>query len=274
MAWDSVDQYFSGQGVVLLAKRKADGTPGPFFPAGNVSDLKLTVAVSVLEHKESKTGQRATDLRLTTETKVGLSMTGEDFSAANFARVSRGEAVDVVGATATNIPMNGYKGGVTALGHIKVSAVTVKVDVTPDPDVTLTAFTTAGVDWDYKLNPEAGSIMLNPDSASWANLAAEHFTVVDGEDVASLIVTYTYAAQKRVDALTVAEEELFMRFEGLNTADGNEPVVVDVFRFRTDPLKELALISDGVQQFVLEGSVLYDGARVEGSNYFSVKKAS
>lgn len=69
-----------------------------------------------------------------------------------------------------------------------------------------------------------------------------------------------------------------MRFEGLNTAevDGStgrsSPVVVEVFKFSTDPFQELALIADTVQSFVLEGSVLADGFRTTGSKYFNVKK--
>jgi hypothetical protein len=56
--WDAVDHYYSGQGVVLLAERDAQGKPTGFVPVGNVSDLKITVSTSVLEHKESHTGQR------------------------------------------------------------------------------------------------------------------------------------------------------------------------------------------------------------------------
>lgn len=270
MSWDNVDEYFSGQGVVLLAKRKAGGALGPFYPAGNVSDLKLSIAVSTLEHKESKTGQRATDLRLTTETKVSLSMTGEHFSADNFARVSRGAAVEIAAGTETDFPLVGYSGGVTALGHLNVSSVVLKTaPESPAVPVTLTAYTDEVTPWDYRVNAEAGSIMLNGDEASWDGLTSGDFNV-DGE--AALTVSYSYAAQSRIDALTEGEEELFLRFEGLNTADENKPVVVEVFRMRSDPFKELSLISDGVQQFVLEGSVLYDGTRATGSKFFRVLK--
>jgi hypothetical protein len=51
-------------------------------------------------------------------------------------------------------------------------------------------------------------------------------------------------------------------------------VVVEVFRFLTDPLKELSLISDTVQQFVLEGSVLADASKTTGSKFFKVLKTN
>lgn len=248
--WDAVDHYFSGQGVVLLAERDAEGNPTGFLPVGNVSDLKISVSTSTLEHKESHTGQRGTDLRLTTETKCALSMTMENFVSENLARVSRGLSTKVTGGSVTDHAVKARLGKVISLPHVKVSAVTVSDGVTP-----LVAGT------DYWLNADAGSIKF-----------ADAITgVLEGDD---LTIDYTYADQYRVDALTQGSKELFMRFEGLNTAEANAPVVVEVFKFSTDPFKELALIGDGVQSFVLEGSVLADTTRVTGSKYFAVTKTN
>jgi hypothetical protein len=264
MSWDTTDHYYSGQGVVLLAQRDTAGNPKGFTPVGNVSDLKLSVAVSTLEHKESKTGQRATDLRLTTETKCSLSMTVENFIAANLADALRGTSTTVAAGTASSETLKFYTGKITALAKAKVSTVSVATtDVVP---VTLTAYVDDVTDWDYRVNPEAGSILINPNTATWDGLTTIGTGGID------LQVTYDSAAQFRVDALTEGAKELYMRFEGLNTADGNSPVVVEVFKFLVDPLKELALISDSVQQFVLEGSVLADATKVTGSKFFKTIK--
>lgn len=248
MAWDATNHYYSGQGVVMLAQRDANGNPTGFTPIGNVSDLKVSIGVSTLEHKESQTGQRATDLRLTTETKCSLSMTVENFISANLADALRGADTVVAASTATDIPVKAYLGKVVSLPHIKVSAVTVSDGVTP-----LVAGT------DYTVNLEAGSIKF-----------ADTVTgLTDGDEV---LVDYSYGKQIKVDALTEGAKELYMRFEGLNTAEGNDPVVVEVFKFLTDPLKELSLISDGIQQFTLEGSVLADSTKATGSKFFKVTK--
>jgi hypothetical protein len=247
--WDAVDHYFSGQGVVLLGERDTvTGMPKGFVSVGNVSDLKITVSTSVLEHKESHTGQRGTDLRLTTETKCALSMTMENFVAENLARVTRGETTKVSAGAVTAEAIKFYPGMVVALASIKISAVVVNNAGTP-----LVAGT------DYTVNEEAGSLKF----------AATVTGLVEG---AALTVNYTFAEQFLVDALTAGTKELFMRFEGLNTAEENSPVVVNVFKFSTDPFKELALIGDGVQSFVLEGSVLADTYRSSGSRYFNVQK--
>ena len=326
--WEPKSTYYSGQGVILLAERRADGTPKGFFPVGNVPDLKLTVAVSNLEHKESTSGQRATDFRQPTETKVSLAMTIENFNAANLSRAARGSLTEVTGATVTDESHRGYIGGVTALGKIALTAFGLKQGAT-----TLVEYTNDSTPWDYKVNMDGGSFIINDGAAlatSALGIAATGVTVgatttitvantasagdlvrfagFAGADAASLngvtvaitsatptaivvpidttgdtitfatskviidgapvLATYTYADQKVVEALTEAPQEMFMRFEGLNTSDDNNPVIVEVFRFSIDPFKELALIGDTIGQFVLEGSVLYDATRATGSKFF------
>jgi hypothetical protein len=333
--WNTSEDYYSGQGVVLIGRRDANGNPKGLRSIGNVSDLKIAVSTSVLEHKESNTGQRAIDLRLTTETKANLNFTLENFSATNLAEALRGDATLVAGGTSTDFPVYGYQGMVTSLGQIKVSAVSIK-----QLAVAMTAYTNEQTAWDYKLNADAGSIMINDgkvqavdklgpvvtaiavgattlltvgnkavvgdsitprgftgadaafindlpftitarsDTTITINLnsTAKVITAAAGSRVVfpgmSLLATFTYAEQYKMDALTKGVEELFMRFEGLNTAKDNSPVVVEVFRFQSDPLKELALISDGVQAFVRDGNMLADAARPAGSKFFVVQKLS
>ena len=267
MSWETVNHYYSGQGVVMLAKRDANGNPLGFNPVGNVSDLKIGVAVSTLEHKESSTGQRATDLRLTTETKCSLSMTVENFIADNLADSLRGASTTVASGTVTDADLTGFSGLISNLPHINVSSVVVKdTETTPN---TLVAFVDADTDWDYRVNEEAGSIILNSDVATRATSMT-----IDADEGIALTISYSYGAQMLVDALTEGATELYMRFEGLNTAESNDPVVVEVFKFLTDPLKELALISDTVQQFTLEGSVLADATKLTGSKFFKVIKSN
>ena len=75
MGHQVTEEYFSGQGVVLVAARDVNGNPKGFRPVGNVPNLAIKNATTVLEHKESTTGARGTDKRLTTEVKVSLEVT-------------------------------------------------------------------------------------------------------------------------------------------------------------------------------------------------------
>lgn len=240
------------------------GEPTGLRPVGNVPDLKINVSTTIVEHKGSQDGQRATDKRLQTETKVSASFIAENWNAKNLAKALRGQETLISGASVAGEAIKAYPGLVTPLKHIKVSAVTVKQAAT-----TLTPYVDGDTPWDYKLNTEAGSIMLN----DGVDLAYDQFTPSSPvEDAADLTVDYTYANQYLVDALTQPLTDNWLRFEGLNTVETNEPVVVDVFRFSNDPLKELAMISDTFGQFAIEGSVLKDDTRPTGSKYFSIKK--
>lgn len=252
-----VDHYYSGQGVVMAAERDAQGNPKGFVPIGNVSALNLSVATSVLEHKESHSGQRGTDKRITTETTCTLSMTAENFIAENLATFLRGTKTEVASGTVADEAITVYLGKVVALKNIKVSAVAVTLGAEP-----LVAYVDDDTPYDYIVNTEAGSIKFNDGKV--IALA----TLVEGDEGTEATVAYSFAKQIRVDALTTGAKELTLRFEGLNTAEDNTPVIIEVFKFSTDPLRELALIGDAIGQFQLEGSVLADTSRVNGSKYF------
>ena len=253
MAWETVSNYYAGQGVVLIGPRDTTGSialPGGLIEVGNVSELKLSVNTSTVEHKETTTGARAIDLRLTTEIKANLMMTIENFSAANLAQALRGKFAKEVGASVTAEHVKAYPGFIMPLQHIKVSSVVVKT--TAATPVTLVEGT------DYSVNTEAGSI-------KWLTTG----TSIAGDDCT---VAYTYAAQNQVEALTEPMQNIWMRFEGLNSCDTNKPVVIVVFKFSTDPLKELDLIGDKVNAFALEGTVLADLSQPSGtSRYFHTR---
>ena len=52
--------------------------------------------------------------------------------------------------------------------------------------------------------------------------------------------------------------ERWIRFEGLNTADSNREVVIDLYRVAINPAKELSVITDELLKFELSGQVLAD----------------
>jgi nitrogen fixation protein FixH len=227
--WDIQSVYYSGQGVVLMGERDPiTGRPLGLKPIGNVSSLKISIDTASVEHKESQTGQRAVDFRLITETKASLSMTIEHYSRENLALALRGDGVLVPAGSITGMASKFFGGAVMPLGHVNVSSVVVTKGAT-----TLVEYTGSG-SWDYKVNADAGSIMFNGDSGTLATSG-----LTDGD---ALAIDYSYAAQVRVDALTQAAPERFLRFEGLNTLGGNTPVIIEVPRFVIDPAKEYSLI--------------------------------
>ena len=253
MAWETSSNYFAGQGVVLMGARDTTGAiakAGGLFEVGNCSELKLSVNTSTVEHKETTTGARAIDLRLTTEVKANMEVTIENFNAKNLSQAMRGNHVKSVAGTVTAEPLTGFPDMISPLDHLRVSNVVIKT-VGGSP-VTLVLGT------DYLVNEEAGSVKFLSTGAVATSTA--------------LTVAYSYEAQEEVHGLTQPMQTIWLRFEGLNSADTNKPVVLDVFKFSTDPLKELEMIGDKVNAFQLAGTVLADLSQGSGvSRYWRMK---
>ncbi len=345
--WDPANYYFSGQGTVLIGERNAAGKATGLVPVGNVSDLKIAIATQVLEHKESYSGARGIDLRLTQETKATLSATLESFNSYNLGVALRGATTMRNAGTSTTEAMNVWFGKVVALAYPNWTAAPSAVR---QGTQSLTAYVNDSTAWDYKYNAAAGSIQFNDGRngsvkaaslASTANAGATALStpfasvsgssltltfaaapgssadigktcmvqnltdasnkvngrafkitartattlVLDLEETGISVtgsgaafaaieggagdITYTYGASNLVQALTAGEVSRWLRFEGLNTADSNASVIVDVFKFSVDPLKELSLISEGIGQITLEGNVLADPLQGT-SKYFNV----
>lgn len=233
--------YFSGQGKVFVAPL-INGVPGEFRWVGNVPDFKPAFETAKQEHKESHSGQRLLDKVLTTENKASITMELEDWSKENLALATRGTPQTQASGTVTTgspetSPASLVNGSIWALKHQKVSAVVIKDS---------TAVTPATVDpSDYTVDADFGTI-----------------TIVDiGTYVLPLTVSYSYAQVQNVAFFTQPITEVAVRFEGVNTADSNKKVLVELYRVATDPTKELGLISDDFAKFTLEGSALIDATK-------------
>lgn len=246
------NQYYSGQGSVLVAtKNVTTGEPEGFVPVGNVSALTLSIETTVFEHKESCSGTRGIDKEIVQEVNVTIAMTLESINKENLALAAYGTEAAVVGASPTDEQIALYHDKWQKLAHIKVSAVVVGDDAVPT--------TTYVLGTDYELNEETGSIKA---------LSTGAIT-----DTQVVFVDYTHAGYDIIEALiTSAAPERWIRFEGLNTADLDNPVVIDIYKGSIQPLAELALINEELAEMAVEASALSDPTRATGSNYFTVRQ--
>lgn len=240
-------EYFSGQGNLLLAEI-VNGVVQGFRHVGNVPALTITGEQTTLEHKESTSGQRATDLRLTQETKVGMNFTAENMDADNLALLSYGDKASVTGASVTAEVITARLGYTIGLAHIDVSNVVVTDNATGT--VTYVEGT------DYTVNAEVGSINV----LSTGNIS----------DAELLDVDYDFGDQTEVRALTQSRKTYAARFEGLNTVDG-KAVLVEINKVSPDLLKELALINDELGSAEIEASMYYDATKPTNP-YYKVTK--
>jgi hypothetical protein len=244
------DILYRGQGKVWLGTRDTNGNPQNMRWIGNCPELKIALELSSLEHKESWSGSNLTDARMDVEKKANVSFSLESIQKENLALAFRGSMVDVAAGSAVTDEVLGAGVTTLAVGDLlrlakrNVSTVVIK-DSTGTPK-TLVAGT------NYRLNAKAGAIEILD-------------LTTGGTFVGPLKASYTPGATKEVGLFTTGSVPYYLFFEGLNTADSNEPVLVDLFKVLIDPSKQFDLITDEYAKFPLEGSVLMDSSRASSS---------
>jgi hypothetical protein len=239
--------YFSGQGKLFVAPL-VNGIPGQFRWLGNVPDFKPSFDTSKIEHKESYSGQRLLDKVITTENKSKVTAELEDWSKENLALAVRGSVNQVTSGTVTTgspeaSPAGLVAGSIWALKHQKVSAVVVK-DSAGTPATVDTA--------DYVVDPDFGTITL---------VDVTGYTL-------PLTASYAYGAVDNIAFFTQPIQEVALRFEGINTADGNKKVLAEIYRVALDPTKDLGLITNDLGKFSLEGNALVDPTKPDNDLVF------
>ncbi|MCU0843253.1 MAG: hypothetical protein MUC79_16280 [Thiobacillaceae bacterium] len=119
--------------------------------------------------------------------------------------------------------------------------------------------TTHVVDVDYEVRPE-GIMILE------AGIA----------DATEIRVGYTYAAYDVVEALTAGSQTYELSFGGLNEANSNSPVVLDIYRLQIGAAANLSLIGDDFAALEVSGKVLLDSTKTGTgiSRYFKVSMAA
>ncbi|WP_175851870.1 hypothetical protein [Burkholderia cepacia] len=230
--------YFSGQGRVYIGARDAAGNPQGLSFVGNVPELKVSLSVETLEHQESTSGQRLTDLQLIKTKKGEFACTLEELIAVNLSLALYGTTVEQTSGTVTSeaLPNPVTAGSLYLLAKQNVSSVVVK-------DSSATPKTLPAVQ--YSLNAKHGSLSITDKTTG-------------GPFVEPFKVDYAYGAAQSTALFTQPLPERWVRFEGLNTADSNREVVIDLYRVAINPAKELSIITEELLKFELSGQVLAD----------------
>ena len=238
------DVYFSGQGIVYVADRNSTGDILSYTDVGNVPSLRVSLETTTVEHKESRSGKRLIDLRLTTENNARVTMTLEKFTKKNLQILLFGLESSATSSTTITGEILNKNWNTVAVGNVyftkypNASALTLKAGAT-----------TLVLNTDYTVDLPTGRITILSISASGPT----------GTD--DLTVDYTAAAYESVTMFRDAQKPRALKFVGLNTADSERAVIVDLYNVIFDPATNFDLINDEVAQFELEGSVLYDTTR-------------
>jgi hypothetical protein len=118
---------------------------------------------------------------------------------------------------------------------------------TVDSGTTDGAGVVATPQYDYSVNLGSGVIDIYPTA-----------NITEGD---SLRANYAAGTSEKISAFTKTNAEVYCLFEGLNTAEDDNPVVVEVYKVRFDPAEEWSLIGDDFNSFSVTGEVLYDATK-------------
>lgn len=237
--------YYSGQGRLLMGERDpATGRALNVYAVGNVTALEVQIAVTTVNHKESMSGDRAQDFTLTTEKTPTANITFESLSTKNLVTGFWGEETTEAAGVVASEPLKLMRGAVVPLANPGISDLVLTAGGSPLDE-----------EGNYDVDPVYGTIYVKADAAD---------VPVEGVEVTA---AYSYADHSRLDALTQqAPPERFLRFEGLNTING-DAVLVEIPRASFQPLQSLALINEDVANAQVTCNVLADSFITSGSKY-------
>jgi hypothetical protein len=235
---------FSGQGKVWIGN-VVGGVPQPLVWMGNALSLSVALTEDVLERNESFSGSRLPLCRTTRAKQATVNLSGDEWNVDNLTRLLQATKTTVAAGAAVVgelAPPGVTVGSLVVLGGQNVTAVAVQ-DSTGAPK-TLVANT------NYRLHAKTGAI-------EFIDLT------VGGPYVQQVKTNYTPGARDVVALFNSGNPEQWIRFEGINTDDNTE-VLVDLYRVRLSPTRELPLILDEYATFEQEGSVLVDTTKPAG----------
>lgn len=246
-------RLFRGQGVLYLAQRNELGRPMGLIDIGNCTELMLRPSVERIEHRESRTGRNALDAVIERTLNVEVSMVLESAAASSLVRYVYGTATDKAAATVTDEEVIGYQGASAKLANINLTSFTSLTNA--DGSVTYVEGT------DYVVNLRSGVIKF-----------ASGATFTDGD---SLRANYAAGEYEKISAFTNPNRYFYLLFEGLNSAEEDAPVVVEVYKIRFDPSEELPMINEEFASYSLGGNALIDSSRPadkENGQFFTVSQ--
>lgn len=248
-------RLFRGQGQVFIGKR-VGGKPAGLEFVGNCTELALKPKVEKIKHTESQTGKNSTDKVIERTTEVEMMMKTDSMTRQNLARLLFGKATVEPIVTISNEEQLAFAGKMLILDNIHITNF---ASLTP-----LNSTTPYVLGTDYKIVDLAqGMIEILVGGAISVNGTAVR-------------ANYAKGASEVVSAFSTPNIEYWVRFNGLNTAEEDNPVTVDLFKTRFTPTDDFSLISsDKFAEFNQSGDVLFDAQQpVDGKlgRFFSVRQ--
>lgn len=231
-ATEIVTRTYAPSGLVGKIYAMPYGSDAALMPVGNVLEASTEQSENVEKQDDMTALGGGTHAEMRRVTGVKFKAKLADLNIVNMARALLGTISPEDAGTVTNKAYTARLGGLIPLPHINVSNLVLKKGA-----ATVTA---------------AGNYMLLPEGISVSATAAG---LIDSDAVT---VSYDYADQVVIEALTTKAPELTLRFGGLNEADSGRSVIMDMWRVSQGVTKQLTLLKKGFGALDIEGEVLQD----------------
>ncbi|MEY0576525.1 hypothetical protein [Providencia manganoxydans] len=230
------ETYYYGQGRLFLAERDEFGRALAQRFIGDVSVFNVTLSTEKIEHKESYSGYKGITRRIALGNSGEIDMTWHDLSGENLALLLYGKTIETAAGSVTGekLPANIKAGERYTLAYPSVS------------DVVLTASGSALVlDEDYLLDEVFGAITFTQDQTTAPEAA------------------YKYSNNTATSLFTQKPKERFLRYEGVNLAEEDSSVILELYKVQFDPVSNLGLINNETNLAGLQtkGGLLMDTSR-------------
>lgn len=230
---------FSLQGKIWLATRTAQGKYEKQRWVGNAPTFQLQLQTETSQKMESYTGNRLQIGELSRAKTATFNLTLDEWTPENLMLAFYGLQLNIETGTVTAeaLPTGLVAGEVVKLEYPFASAITLEANSTPLVE-----------DTDYRIeSANAGLIEFLTDQAD------------------PVTADYTYADMEGVTMFTGKPPERWLILDGINT-DNDEPVIVELFRCKFNPVGDLNLITDEYGNIPLSGAVLYDTLNAADAN--------
>lgn len=219
------EKYMYGQGKVKLAEILPNGTRGPWEWIGDVSTLDGTFAETEVSHRESYSGGKHKVRSWFTEAELTWAATLHQLDVDAVARFAMGRITEGAQGTVTGeaFPDNLVVGDVVTLEHPGISSLV----------ITDSAGTPATLDPEHYEYDAYGNVTLLslPTSAPTQPFSA----------------AYSYAATRQVAMLAGSRKQFALRYEGINLAENNQPIILELYKLSPGLLQTLSMITSGNQ---------------------------
>lgn len=228
-----MSDYYYGQGKLYLARRNSAGQALSWRWVGDVSALNIELEFEEKKSRASVGGRLVNSQRYITAFGGKITSTWHDFSAGN---------LQILLGT-RNFPQSPdvYAQETLPEGIEAGDRITLR-----NPNVWGVSIAGLADGYDYIVDRLWGAI-----------------TFISTPVSQPIVVDYQHSGNTSLSLADSTSEDLSLRYEGINLAENNSPVLVEIYRVSFDPVSTLALINTDTELSGLEttANILYDGQK-------------